>query len=133
MKYLFLFLPILGYGQITIETSPYVDFYSYKSYFNYPAIVFSTSTEEVKFTPGRLVYMDSLSNTKVLECDSSVFKVLSTVNEQVFKMQSEQLRQLQLKVLWYEKHFGKLEGDMNDECIEFNPTNNPPNIQPCKK
>jgi hypothetical protein len=111
----------------------YTDYYTFTSYFEYPTIVFSTNTEEVKFTPGRLVYVDSLSNTKVVECDSSIFRILRTVNEEVFEEQSEKLNQLQLKVYWYEQHFGKLEGNMYDDCVEFNPVKNAPSIKPCKK
>lgn len=132
---LFLFPLLLNAQQDTSITSwsKYTDYYTFTSYFEYPAIVFSTNTGEVKFTPGRLVYVDSLSNIKVVECDSSIFRILNTVNETVFEEQSKKLNQLQLKVYWYERHFGKLEGNMYDDCVEFDPVKNAPKIEPCKK
>lgn len=142
MRFILLFLfPLFLNAQvdttITLWTrSPnidYIEYYAFKSYFENPTIVFSITSEEVKFTPGRIVYVDSLSNSKVVECDSAVLRILSTVNEKVFTEQSERLNQLQLKVYWYEQHFGKLEGNMYDECVEFNPIENPPKIEPCKK
>lgn len=95
-------------------------------------ITFADENGFVSFREGQIFY-GIRNSVDTINCDYRIFNLIDKVFSSTQQEQSERLSQLQLKVYWYEKHFGTLEGDMNDDCIEFNPVKNPPNIQPCKK
>lgn len=60
-----------------------------------------------------------------------VFNIINTVVSNSFKYQNNNNEQLYRKVKFYEKYFGKLEGDMNDDCIQWVPVVKQPEFDPC--
>lgn len=95
-------------------------------------IMFSDENKTVVFSKTNIdLIQDSLLFTVTV--DTAIYFVVEKAMTKTFDSQYKETQQLKLKILFYEKHFGKLEGNLNSDCVKFIPVENPPMIEPCKK
>lgn len=153
MKYIyiaFLLSPLLGDAQVTknwfgavsipLDTSFAIGDVSEKQSAIYlttdfpdynQTISFFNIGDYVEFSKGKIFYS---KNKKIVksECDSVIFDIVYQSLKTVTSVQADKINQLELKLLFYEKYFGKLEGDMNSDCVQFIYAKNAKQIEPCK-
>lgn len=134
---LFLFLSIQLFGQHDIRIDTFQEPRFSILYFepiglNNINISFSNHFGEVSFNSGRITCYSNVTKTsETINCSSMIFEVINDVIDETFFRESKEKIQLEKKILFYEKYFGKLEGDMNDDCVQWIPVVKQPEFDPC--
>lgn len=96
------------------------------------SLAYSNRFGEVIFQSGKIIYNSNITDqSKEIECIPMIFEIMYDVNNNINKMNCERTNQLERRVLFYEKYFGKLEGDMNDDCVQWIPVVKQPEFDPC--
>lgn len=93
---------------------------------------FNNHFGDVTFVSGGILYFSNVTEQlMVYNCSPMVFEIMNTVVDEISKIERERTHELEIRVLFYEKYFGKLEGDVDDDCIIWVPVKNPPYFDNC--
>ena len=97
------------------------------------SLVFENNLGKVSISSDEIKYYSKINERLTIKKigPPMIFEIINNVIETLNKQESEQRQQLEMKVLFYEKYFGKLVGDMNEECVKWEPVINPPPIEGC--
>ncbi len=127
---LFLSVTILNAQTFTVQESDSINVSEISSLVG-DNIVFQYEETHVVFR-NEWINIITPDYSELIRCDPKLFDCVKFVIDKNFNSHSEYLNQLELKVLFYEKHYGKIEGDMTEDCIIFTKAVNPPTLTDCK-
>lgn len=102
----------------TLDSVPFIECVQYES-----MIRFSDENNDIEFHEDGVSYFSDKGQGVVdvgyIEYDCEFFDIFQKLFKNISASQNNQLKELQLKILFYEKYFGKLEGDMESDCVQF--------------